>query len=600
MSGPQFLLEIVDGPQRGREIALREGDLVVGRSPRCTVVLSDAQVAPTHCGLRVRSDQVILAPGGSAVTTVVNGARIDRARLLRVGDTIEVGSYKLVLRVQSSGEEQRFYPGDQVGPFRLLSELGAGAVGRVFEATDDRGRTVALKMLRRRRGWSHREEEHRRALFRREAEVLQSIAHPNVVRVYGSGEHQEVPWLAMELLDGPTLREKMVGGRMAIRQIESIMFQLGAALAAVHAAGIVHRDLKPANVILVGPEERVCLADFGLAQPVSAEYIEDLDPGVEAGAIRVGRQIGTPAYMAPEQTFGADCDQRSDVWALGAVLYELAAGRRPFPGNDVRAVLNAVVHDCPQALPDDLAPSLRGAVYRALQKKPARRFESAVRLTEALHERRVVQWLPVGGDGPPAQPLEGCPLCRAPIVHPIRCEKCHKLIFRYTDGQVLTVPDGEGGLGLACGACGGAVQADSRQCQVCRIEFHDLPPEGLSKSAPLLAHSRAVVVDIYDQAQALLTACPLCAAPSDGQHGSCQACGFSVKAYVRQRLKLELAVGGWSIVCGHCHTPIDGPETTHCPHCGLSFISGQYPDGTRHEDQVLPGLRKKLEEAGRG
>jgi serine/threonine protein kinase len=594
MSAPQFLLEIVAGPQSGQEIVLREGDLVVGRSPRCAVVLSDAQVAPTHCGLRVRTDQVIVAPGGTVSTTLVNGEALNRGRLLRVGDTIGVGPYQLVLRVRAAGEEQRFFPGDQVGPYRLCAELGAGAVGRVYEGRNPQGQAVAVKVLRCRRDWTHREEEHRRALFRRESEVLAAISHPHVVRYFGSGEHNGVPWLAMELLDGLTLREKMVGGRMEVRQIERFMFQLCSAAAAVHQAGVIHRDLKPANVMLVGAEERVCLADFGLAQLQGAPRLEDLDPPAEAGIIRVGRQIGTPAYMAPEQTFGAECDQSSDVWALGAMLYELAAGKRPFPGHDVRAVLTAVVHGCPAPLPDDVEAHLRGVVYRCLQKKPARRFGSAIDMVEALHEKALVQLLPVGADGPPPTPLDSCPLCGAGITHPVRCGRCHQSIFRYTDGQVLTVTV-DGARRLCCGTCGAVVTPQMPSCPVCRTEFRDLPPDGLSKSAPILAHGRAAVIDIFDRAVDCLDRCPYCAAPRVAGASTCKECGFSCKAYVTQRVLLDLAVGGWDVHCGNCHAKVDGPGETHCPRCGLNFKSGQMPDGTRFDDELPRALKRKME-----
>ncbi len=599
MSKPQFALEIVEGPQRGRVYPLHEGDLVVGRSPRCSVVLSDAAVAPTHCGLRVRSDQVIVAPGGTIVHTLVNGERLTTARLLRINDRIQVGSYQLTLRLHQPGTEQQFAIGDQLGPWTIVAELGSGAVGRVYEARDSAGRTVALKVRRRRRDWAQREEEHRRALFRREAAVLAAINHTNVVRSFGSGEHDGAPWLAMELLDGMTLREKLVGGRLEVRQIERIMFQLCAAVGAVHWAGIIHRDLKPANVMLVGADERVVLADFGLAQPQGAPRLEDLDPPRDAGVIRVGRQIGTPAYMAPEQTMGAECDLRSDVWALGAVLYELAAGRRPFPGNDVRAVLTAVVHERPAALPDDVHPALRGVVYRCLQKRPDRRFATAGEMVEALHERRIVQWLPAGPDGPEPLPITACPSCLTPITHPLRCIKCNEKIFRYTDGQVLVVRQPGGKPGLACGTCAAAITLQTNECPVCHTAYTDLPPQGLSKSAVDLTGGRTVVVDAYDQAVELLERCPYCNGVRKDSRPVCSLCGLSLKGFVTQRLKLELAFGGWEVRCGACQALVEGPAETHCPDCGVSFINGQMPDGTRFDDVMLPSLRKQLEDRNR-
>ncbi|HAZ63172.1 MAG TPA: hypothetical protein DCZ72_06125 [Armatimonadetes bacterium] len=599
-SRPIFALEVVEGPQRGRIFSLREGDLVVGRSPRCSVVLADAEVAPTHCGLRVRPDQVIIAPGGTIAKTFVNGQRLTQARLLRINDRIRVGGFELTLRLQSVGHETRFAVDDRVGPFTIVAELGAGSVGRVYEARDDAGRTVALKVMRRRADWSPREEQHRRALFRREAAVLAAISHSNVVRSHGSGEHERLPWLAMELLDGLTLREKLVGGRLDVRSIERIMFQLCAAVSATHRAGIIHRDLKPANVMLVGPEERVVLADFGLAQPQGAPRIEELDPAAGAGIIRVGRQIGTPAYMAPEQTTGMDADFRSDVWALGAVLYELAAGRRPFPGNDVRLVLTDVVHGCPKELPDDVEPYLRSVVYRCLQKRPDRRFSTAAEMVTALHERRIVQWLPAGPEGPPPQPLAGCPKCRAAIAHPLRCLNCGHHIFRYTDGQVLTLPQPDGSIGLACGKCAAAVDLEAPECWSCGVVYRDLPPEGLSRSAADLTRGRAVVIDILDQAVALLERCPYCNAARQDAQLRCRGCGLHLKAYVAQRIRLELAFGGWSIVCGRCGAAVEKPTETHCGGCGLNFTNGQMPDGTRHNDALLPKLQRELEKRRTG
>jgi len=597
----RFSLEIIEGPQRGMTLPLREGDLVVGRSPRCSIVLPDVQVSPTHCGLRVAADQVLIAPGGTVSPTAVNDEPLTKARVLRVGDVIRVGTYRLVLRVSLPSKERRFYAGDEVGGYRLLSELGTGAVGRVHAAQAGDQRVVALKVLRLHSDWTLREEQHRRALFRREAEVLAAISHPNVVRLYAAGEHQGVPWLAMELLQGNTLRDKLAAGRLPVREIERLIFQLCAGVAACHAAGMIHRDLKPANVMLVGADERVVLADFGLAQPQGAPRMDELDPARDGAVIRVGRQIGTPAYMAPEQTLGAEADLRSDVWSLGAMLYELAAGRRPFPGQDVRAVLSAVVRAGPAPLPDDVAPHLRGAVYRCLQKKPDWRFANAVELVEAIHDKKVTQWLPAGADGPEPTDLEGCPVCRAPIQHPVRCLRCGAAIFRYTDGQVFTVRDEQGHIQLACGRCGVAVTHEAQRCPCCTREFTELPPEGLARSAPVLTAVRAVVVDIFDQALALLDRCPYCNAVREKREaGRCRECGFVVRAYVTSRLALELAMHGWDIRCGHCHAVVPNADEGYCPQCGLNFTNGQRPDGTRFDDVVPPQLRRRLEKGERG
>lgn len=592
--GPEFSFEVVDGPEPGRTIPLREGDLVVGRGEHCSIRLSAEGVAPAHCGVRVRADRVVLAPGGTVVPTLVNGQRLSAARLLRVGDRVSVGPYTLVLRVSIRDEERRFTAGDTVGPYRIVAELGSGGVGRVYEAQDRYGRVVALKTLRIRSDWSRRQLEHRKALLRREAAALAAIDHPHVVRSYGSGEHDGVPWLAMELLDGVTLREKLSAGRLPVRQIESIMFQLCSAVAAVHRAGVVHRDLKPANVMLVGPDERVCLADFGLAQPRGAPRLEELDPADYTEAIRVGRQVGTPLYMPPEQTRGEEADLRSDVWSLGAMLYELASGRRPFGGRDVRAVLTSVVEDCPRELPDDVAPHLRSAVYRCLQKRRDRRFRDAVELLEVIGDRRVVQLLPVGAEGPPRLPLRGCPLCGAPIENPVHCVKCHGRIFRYTDGQVLTVP-GPDGIELCCGTCATVVFASTERCPTCLTTYTDLPPEGLSRTAVRLTTGGTTVVDIFDRALELLEHCPYCHTPRPSGALACAACGFNHRAFVCGRVELELAVGGWTMTCTNCGCSIPQPDEANCPSCGLNFANGMFPNGTRYHDQVPDFLRRRLE-----
>ncbi len=598
-SAAQFILEVVAGPQQGATIPLRPGDFVIGRSPQRGIRLPHNEVAPNHCGLRVRTDQVIIAPGGITSPTLVNGQLLKQAQLLRVGDQVGIGPYQLILRVLTSGNERRFHAGDQVGPYRLMAELGSGSVGRVFEARDRDGLTVALKTLRLRLDWEPREEEHRRALFQREVESMQAVQHPNVVRCYGAGEHDGVPWIAMELMHGLNLREHLVTGRPSVERIERIMFQLCSAVAGVHDAGVIHRDLKPANVMLVGEDRHVCLADFGLAQKLGALHLEELDPPEFSTIIRVGRQVGTPAYMPPEQTQGLDADMRSDVWSLGAVLYELIGGRRPFPGADVRTVLTQVCQSCPEPLPDEVAPHLRGVVYKCLQKSPNRRFTTAREMVDTLHDRRLVQLLPVGAQGPNPQPLTACPFCGAPIEHALRCSHCPQNIFRYTDGQVLAVPI-EGRTMLACGTCGATVGPDTGRCPTCGMVYSDLPPVGQTRSAHVLGEGGPLVVSLYDKALGVLTRCPFCNAPRENDGPRCPRCGFNARAYVTGRVKLDLIVGGWAISCAACGSSIDGPGEPHCPECGLNLSNGQFPDGTRFTDEVPGHLLRKLEaERGR-
>ncbi|MBI2302625.1 MAG: protein kinase [Armatimonadetes bacterium] len=568
---PQFWLEVVDGPQQGAQLGLREGDLVVGRSPRCFLTLADARVAPTHCGLRVRSNQVIVAPGGTIVETFVNGKRLTAAQLLRVGDVLLVGPYHLRLEATLEDGERHFRAGDTVGPYRILAELGAGGVGRVYEARDPHDQPVALKVLRLKDDWQPHYANHRRALFRREAAALRVLSHPNVVRTYGNGEHEGLPWIAMELLEGATLREKLSGGRLPVRDIERIMFQLCAAVAAVHEAGVIPRDLTPANGMLVDNEQRVCLADFGLAQPKGAPKLEELDPLDQTDAVRVGQQVDTPAYMPPEQTRGEDADMRSDVWSLGAMLYELLSARRPFaPGGSVREVLTGVVRDCPDELPSDIEPYLRSAVYRCLQKARNRRFPNALALVETLHDRRVVQLLPVV------------------------CVRCNARIFKFTDGQLLAVPTEGGRMVPVCGTCAAVVTPEQERCLVCETALEDLPPTGLARSATRLTTGGTTVLSIFDRALEVLDKCPYCNTPRLSGDVACRACGFSVRAYACGRVELEMVVGGWRVRCKHCHAEVLHPDEAYCPGCGLGFATGLFPDGTCFQDDVPPELARRL------
>lgn len=600
-SGPEFRLEVLEGPEQGSEFPLDAGDIVVGRAEHCGVCLTSPDVAPTHFGLRVRNEQIIIAPGGRVNHTTLNGERLEAARLLRVGDVIGVGPYKLLVRVRLEGRERRLFPGDRVGRFRLLAELGVGAVGRVYEALDEQGQRVALKIMRLRHDWPSKQERHRRALFRREAKALRAVRHPNVVAAIAAGEHDGLPWIALEFLEGVTLREKLSAGRLPVREAERVMFQLCAAVAACHAAGVIHRDLKPANVMLVGDDETVKLADFGLAQPMGTPRLEDVLPKGISTAVRVGQQIGTPAYMPPEQTRGEEADFRSDVWSLGVMLYELLAGRRPFHGKGLRAVLTDVVEGCPESLPPELDAYLHSAVYKCLQKKPSWRFQSAVELVETVHEKKLSQLLPVGADGPPRPPITCCPHCRAPLENLLRCPQCDHNLYRYADGQVLVVPLRNGELATCCSTCATHVGKLDRECPTCERTFDLAPPAGITRTPQDLGATRAVVIDVYQQALAILEQCPNCGRPRQAEDPPrCRGCGLTLMGYVTGRLALDLAVGGWNIKCADCGCPLDEPDDTYCPRCGLNFANGCFPNGRVFVSQMPAGLRRRLDSRGSG
>ena len=260
--------------------------------------------------------------------------------------------------------------GRQLGPYAVAARLGSGAMGDVYRARDTRlHRDVALKVM-------SQDVVHDRdhvARFDREAQILASLNHPNIAAIYGVEHADGVQALVLELVDGPTLADRLAHGPIPIDDALPIARQIAEALEAAHEHGIIHRDLKPAN-IKVRPDGTVKVLDFGLAkltQPsgetLSGQAVYGDSPALTTG---VGVILGTAAYMSPEQARGHDADRRSDIWAFGAVLYEMLTGRRAFDGDDMADVLGAVVHLEPnwEALPSDVPPLVRTLLQACLSK----------------------------------------------------------------------------------------------------------------------------------------------------------------------------------------------------------------------------------------
>jgi tetratricopeptide (TPR) repeat protein len=237
-------------------------------------------------------------------------------------------------------------PGDYVARFEILGETGAGGMGRVFRARDPRlGREVAIKLLAEK--FSGNEEYLKR--FEHEARAASALNHPNIVTVYDTGEHDGYPWIAMELVDGKSLREFVSKGAPSIRRLVHIAAQVADGLAAAHEKGITHRDLKPEN-IMVTPQGLVKILDFGLAKQATALAGGDQTTADASIATRPGRIVGTLNYMSPEQARGWPVDYRSDQFSLGTILYEMFAGRRPFRGASHADVLSAILSRDPEGL----------------------------------------------------------------------------------------------------------------------------------------------------------------------------------------------------------------------------------------------------------
>src|SRR5271169_2509678 len=214
--------------------------------------------------------------------------------------------------------------GTKLGPYEIQNSLGAGGMGEVYRATDTKlGRDVALKVL----PAEMAQDPERLARFRREAKALAQLDHPNIVTIHSVEECDGVHFLTMQLVEGQSLDRLIPQGGLPVEQIVEFASALGDALAAAHEKGIVHRDLKPANVMVTN-DGRVKVLDFGLARDVSASG-ETEATLTSAGPTQDGIVMGTPSYMSPEQLSGREIDHRTDIFSLGVLLYEMAAGTRP-------------------------------------------------------------------------------------------------------------------------------------------------------------------------------------------------------------------------------------------------------------------------------
>jgi serine/threonine-protein kinase len=280
---------------------------------------------------------------------------------------------------------------EQLGKYKLLGKIGQGAMGDVYKAHDPiLGRFVAIKTISKGIG----SEDAARQRFQREARSAAALNHPNIITVFDFGEEAGIIYMAMELLEGTDLRELIENGTLTeVVEKLGIMEQICDGLAFAHAKGIVHRDLKPGNIHIL-PTGQVKIMDFGLAR-------------LSEDAVRTSVIMGTPYYMAPEQAQGERATPRSDIFALGALFYELLCGRRPFTGDSIPAVLFSVVHRVPEPLvrwvPD--APALVAVVERALSKDPAFRYKDAAEMREALRTaRQAPSGAPLEAGRPPAGP----------------------------------------------------------------------------------------------------------------------------------------------------------------------------------------------------
>jgi serine/threonine protein kinase len=268
---------------------------------------------------------------------------------------------------------------ERIGKYEIVGKLGQGAMGEVFRAQDPvLNRQVAIKRI----SAGLDADESVRKRFRREAQSVAKLSHPNIITVYELGEEGDQLFMAMELLDGVDLKAALAQRRLSLDDKVDVIDQMLQGLAFAHTNGIVHRDLKPANVhLLPAPKDRVKvkIMDFGLAKVSGSDMTS------------TGTVMGTPHYMSPEQVRGHKADARSDIFAVGCVFYELLTGRKPFDAESMHAVLFKVIQEDPPPIAElapDVPAALAQVVERALAKDPAERYADAAEMLEAVRQAR--------------------------------------------------------------------------------------------------------------------------------------------------------------------------------------------------------------------
>src|SRR5947209_1583640 len=306
----------------------------------------------------------------------------------RAGSFIETSAVGLATKIIENRQADLLV-GRTIGHYKISKRIGTGGMGDVYLATDmTAGRKAALKLLPTR----FTSDAERLKRFQQEARALVGLNHPNILTVYEIGEDHSTHYIASELIEGETLRQRLLRGRIELDEAVDVAIQVASALAAAHEAGVVHRDIKPENIML-RPDGYVKVLDFGIAKLAEQEVPVTLaeEEAVLLVETHLGSIMGTVRYMSPEQARGAQVDKRTDVWSLGVVLYEMVTGHAPFAGDTPGETMSSILEKEPPPLTNYLAHApaeLQQIISKTLRKEREERYQSAHELLEALQSLR--------------------------------------------------------------------------------------------------------------------------------------------------------------------------------------------------------------------
>src|SRR5438132_4815335 len=302
----------------------------------------------------------------------------------RAGPFIEKSAVGLATKIIQNGQADSLV-GQTIGHYKISEPIGTGGMGEVYLATDIvAGRKAALKLLPLR----FTGDAERLKRFEQEAHAVVALNHPNILTVYEIGEDHSIHYIASELIEGETLRQSLMRGRMQLSEAVEIAIQVASALAAAHEAGIVHRDIKPENIML-RPDGYVKVLDFGIAKLAEQEVPVTIptDEALLLVETNLGSILGTVRYMSPEQAYGTPVDKRTDIWSLGVVLYEMVTGHAPFTGETPGETMSSILEREPPPLTSYVAHTaaeLQEIISKTLRKDRKERYQSAHELLEAL------------------------------------------------------------------------------------------------------------------------------------------------------------------------------------------------------------------------